>query len=170
MTLARLIRSELEKRGIRTIRRSAQFLGISGELMRCILNKGAVPRDSTITRIAQALGMNPAPLLLAAHRQKLPKDVALFMLDPASPAGGDWQQKRKWPLSQEQCDYLSVIMLPQEIQLIRKYRQLTTEERLQTIGYINYQFATNRVPPPPAPAEPEPLGMEQEQLEPAAVK
>ncbi len=153
MTLARLIQGELDRRGIRTLRRAAQVLGISGELTRRILRRDLVPKDRTIVRIASALEMEPSVLLLAAHRQRLPRAAAAFMLDIALPASGEWKTKRRWPLSQEQWDYLSVLMQAHEIQLIRKYRQLTPEERLQVLGFINYQFETSRVPPPsPQPA------------------
>jgi hypothetical protein len=67
-----------------------------------------------------------------------------FFLEPQKPAGGVWDEKRKWPLSQEQCDYLSKLMSEQEIQLVRKYRQLAEEQRTQTQGYIDYHFETAR--------------------------
>jgi hypothetical protein len=84
-------------------------------------------------------------LVLAAHQQKLPPEVKGYILEPARakdmPGGG----KRKWPLSQEQCEYLSRIMKAEEIQLIRKFRQIDPMQKIQVLGYINYQFETARV-------------------------
>jgi hypothetical protein len=52
---------------------------------------------------------------------------------------------RKHPLSQEQCEYLEKIMKPDEIQLVRKMRQVTDDGRKQICGYVDYMFATQRV-------------------------
>jgi transcriptional regulator with XRE-family HTH domain len=145
MQLAALIRQELEKRNIRTIKKAAQVLAISTESARLILNKGRIPKDRTLIRIAGALGLEPEILIMAGHRQKLPPELRGNILPIETPAGGEWKQKRKWPLSQEQSEYLGKILKPHEIQLIRKCRQLSPEEMHHAIAYIHYMFATKRV-------------------------
>jgi hypothetical protein len=47
-------------------------------------------------------------------------------------------------LSSEQSDYLGKILNPVEFQLIRKYRQVTEEGKIQIIGYVDYTFASRR--------------------------
>jgi hypothetical protein len=148
MKLCTLLRREMQMRGIRTIREAARLFGVSGELTRRILNLGLIPKDRTLVRIAAALDLDPAILITAGHRQKLPRDLREQLLPVAPPTGGGWEQKRKWPLSQEQCEYLGREMKPHEIQLMRKARQLTPEEKTHLIAYIEYMFATQRVPPP----------------------
>ena len=152
--LSRLIRRELDERGIGSLKEAARYLGVSSELARLVLNLGRVPRDRTLVKIAQVLGLEPAVLILAGHRQKLPRELRKDMLTIAAPAGGNWKQKRKWPLSQEQCEYLGRMMQAHEIQLIRKCRQLTPQERVQLAGYVDFQFATSRVSPPEQTGEP----------------
>ena len=149
MEMSDLIKSELQKRGMQPLKTAANALGVSTELLRRVVNGTHIPKDPTLVKIARALDMDPATLILAAHRQKLPSDLCSFTLDPSAPAGGAWQRKRKWPLSQEQCEYLAKILKPHEIQLLRKYRQLTSDEKIKTIGYVDYMFETARVPAPP---------------------
>jgi hypothetical protein len=161
MTVSRIIKQELDRRGFAATRNAAQFVGVSTELLRRIVSQDHIPKDRTLAAIARKLDMDPAVLILAAHVQQLPRELSTFTLTPSSaqPAGGLWQNKRKWPLSAEQCDYLSQVLKPHEIQLLRKYRQLTADEKLQAVGYVNYMFATKRVPPPadiPAGSPPAP--------------
>ena len=54
--------------------------------------------------------------------------------------------KRAWPLTEEQCGQLSKILQLHEIQLIRKSRQLTSEEKQSIISSIDHLFALHRVP------------------------
>jgi transcriptional regulator with XRE-family HTH domain len=150
MKIADLIKQELQNRGLTTITSAARSLGVSPELLRRIVNMDHIPRDRMLAKIARGLGMDPAGLILAAHRQQLPGELCVFTLTPAPPTGCVWQEKRKWPLSQEQCEYLAKVMQPHEIQLLRKYRQLSPEEKAQAIGYLNYMFATKRVFAPDA--------------------
>jgi hypothetical protein len=145
--LATLIREELDKRGVKNLQQAARTLGVSAEAARHVLQLDHVPKDSTLARIAGALGLEPAVLILAGHRQRLPEALHTELLTVASAAGGDWGRKRKWPLSQEQCDYLGVLLQPGEIQLIRRCRQLTPDERIKLAGFVEYRFATSRVSP-----------------------
>jgi transcriptional regulator with XRE-family HTH domain len=145
MTLSDIIGRELAKRGLATLKDSARFLGMSTELVRTILNGSRVPKDKNLIKIAEKLGINTSALILAAHQQNIPHDMQAYLLKPAETAP---KNKRIWPLSLEQCDYLAKIMSPEEIQLMRKYRQLTIEEKIQARGYIHYMFSTKRVPPP----------------------
>ncbi len=148
MDLSTLIRLELDKRGIRTLKEAGSYLGVSTETIRLMLNRGHSPKDKTLLRFARVLGLDPSLLLTASHRQRLPAELRDEMLSVASPPGGQWEKKRKWPLSQEQCDYLGRVMQPHEIQFIRKYRQLNAESKQQTVGYVEYMFATCRVARP----------------------
>jgi len=145
MELSGLIRQELNKRGLTSYRESARFLGMSIEFVRITLQKKHVPKDKNHIRIAERLGIDATPLILAAHQQNLPLDAQSCILQPAEVAS---KSKRIWPLSREQCDYLAKVMSPQKIQFIRKYRQLHPDEKSQTEGYVHYMFATKRVPPP----------------------
>lgn len=144
MQVSTMIRQELAKKGFTNLKDAAKFLGVSTELLRTLVNKGRMPKDRLLIRIADRLGLDRASLVLAAHKQKVPREMHGFFLEPQKPAGGVWDEKRKWPLSQEQCEYLSKLMSEQEIQLVRKYRQLAEEQRTQTQGYIDYHFETAR--------------------------
>jgi transcriptional regulator with XRE-family HTH domain len=157
--LSRLIRRELDKGGVKTLEQTAAAMGVSKELARSILSGGHIPKDRTLIKIAHALGLEPTILILSGHRHKLPLELREEMLPVALPSGGSWEKKRKWPLSQEQCDYLGAVMRPDEIQFIRKCRQLTPEERIQLAGYVNFMFATCRVPPPPEHAGDQPAAV-----------
>jgi hypothetical protein len=144
MMVATIIRRELAKRQFTNLKDAAAFLGVSTELLRMLVNKGRLPKDRLLIRIADRLGLDRVALVLTAHKQKVPRDMHGFFLEPKHPVGGTWEQKRKWPLSQEQCEYLSRIMNEQEIQLVRKYRQLDGDQRSQALGYIDYHFQRAR--------------------------
>lgn len=147
-----MIKGELQKRGLRPLKMAAQTLGVSTELLRRIVNGIHVPKDRTLVKIAQSLELDPAVLILAAHRQKLPRELSSFTLSPVAAETVAWERKRTWPLSQEQCEYLTKVMQPHEIQLIRKYRQLSPDERSKALGYLDFMFQTARVAPPPQAA------------------
>ena len=151
--MSALIKGELLKRGLRPLKEAARTLGVSTELLRRVVNGEHIPKDPTLVKIARGLEMDPATLILAAHLQKLPRELSSYTLSPSAPASGIGRQKRKWPLSQEQCEYLAKAMPPHEIQLIRKYRQLSPEERIQALGYVDFMFQTARVYPQP-PSDP----------------
>lgn len=144
MQISAIVRQELDKRGFANLKSAAQYLGVSTELLRMFVNKGRLPKDRLLIKIADRLGLDRASIVLAAHKQKLPPDLQGFFLEPQKPAAGVWEQKRKWPLSQEQCEYLSRIMNEQEIQLVRKFRQITDEQRTQAMGYLDYHFQIAR--------------------------
>jgi len=147
MNLSDLLRQGLAKRGLVSTAESARFLGTSVELVRKTLRNIRVPKDKTLIRIAERLGIDAAPLILAAHQQKLPLAMRSSFLEPSEVTT---KNKRIWPLSREQCDYLAKVINLQEIQILRKYRQLLPEGKSQTEGYIDYMFTIERIPPPPS--------------------
>lgn len=142
MKLQDMIRQALEKKGLRNLKEAAKVLGISPELLRVTINKGHIPKDSTLILIANKLGLDKSVLILTAHREKVPADVKGFFLAPTSTLMR--REKRKVPLSEEQCNYLAKLMNSEEIQLIRKFRQVTPDGRTQILGYIDFMFATAR--------------------------
>lgn len=146
MKLADIVQEELKKRNVGSLKVASRLLGISPELVRVILTKGHVPKDKTLRVIAQKLGLDMSALVLTAHQQKLPGDIRGHFLTPVPVAGEKWKTKRKYPLSQEQCDYLSHVMSGEEIQLVRKYRQLNEEGKIQSRGYIEYMFGVSKKP------------------------
>jgi hypothetical protein len=145
MKISVMIRESLEKRGLRHLKESSRFLGISTELLRMIVNKGHVPKDKTLVSIAERLDLDVSTLVLAAHRETVPQEMKGYFLSPVSTAPSYATAIRKYPLSQEQCLYLSQVMSAEEIQLIRKLRQVPEDFRKQVIGYVDYMFATKRV-------------------------
>lgn len=149
MKLADIMQGELKKRSVASLKSASRLLGISPELIRVILTKGHIPKDRTLRQIAQKLDLDLSSLVLTAHREKLPGDVKGHFLTPASLQGNNAKIKRKYPLSQEQCDYLSQVMSTEEIQLVRKYRQLNSEGKIQSRGYIEYMFGVSRKPDSP---------------------
>ena len=81
-------------------------------------------------------------LILAAHQEKVPAEVKGFFLAP-SPSKLR-RVKRVSPLSEEQCNYLAAIMEPEEIQMLRKLRQVSDESKLQITGFVDYLFASRK--------------------------
>jgi hypothetical protein len=142
MRIADTIKQALAKKGFHNLKDAAESLDISPELLRVTINKGHIPKDNTLSIIAQKLGLDETALILAAHQEKVPDAVKGFFLSP-TPAK-ERQEKRIFPLSQEQCDYLGKIMRPEEIQIIRQLRQVSEEGKTQIIGYVEYTFATKR--------------------------
>jgi hypothetical protein len=137
-----MIKEALEKKGYRNLKDASKILGISPELVRVIINKGHVPKDKTLRIIATKLGLDKSALILAAHQEKVPVEVKGFFLAPTESKFREG--KRVYPLSQEQCDYLERILSPIEIQMIRKFRQVTEEGKTQIVGYVDYMFASKR--------------------------
>ena len=156
MDLSSLIKQELDKRGLANIKAAAELTGVSTELVRRVMRDGYVPKDRTLAQIARALGLDPTVLILAAHQKKMPQELRGALLPIAEPSRGDWEHKRKWPLSQEQCEYLESVLQPYEIQFIRKYRQLTADAQQQATGFMEYMFATQRASQPAVAAEADP--------------
>jgi len=144
MKISTMIKEALEKRGLRNLKESSQFLGISTELLRMILNKGHVPKDKTLILIAKKLELNAPVLILAAHQETVPEEVKGFFLPPTTAKLRHGMSMRKYPLSQEQCDYLCKIMTAEEIQLVRKLRQVTDDGKKQVLGYVDYMFSLQR--------------------------
>ncbi len=142
MKISEMIRQALDKKGFRNLKDASKALSISPELLRVTLNKGHIPKDRTLGVIANRLGLDKAMLILAAHQEKVPTDVKGFFLPPAQ--SKSWREKRVFPLSEEQCNYLERMMSPQEIQMVRKYRQISQEGKTQIAGYVDYMFATKR--------------------------
>jgi hypothetical protein len=141
MKISDMIRQAVETKGFRNLKDASKALGVSPEILR-ITMKGHIPKDKTLGIIANKLGLDESTLILAAHQEKVPAEVQGFFLSP-SPSKLR-QGKRIFPLSQEQCAYLEKIMSPVEIQMVRKFRQVSEEAKTQIIGYIDYMFASKR--------------------------
>lgn len=142
MKIADLIRQALEKKGFKNLKDASKVLGISPELLRVTINKGHIPKDKTLMLIATKLNLDKSVLILAAHQQKVPAEVKGFFLSPAKPKYKTG--KRKYPLSEEQIIYLEKILNIDEIQMLRKYRQISDEARTQISGYLDYLFANKK--------------------------
>jgi hypothetical protein len=142
MKMSDMIKEALEKKGFRNLKDASKILGISPELVRVIINKGHVPKDTTLRIIATKLGLDKSSLILAAHQEKVPLEVRGFFLAPTESKFREG--KRIYPLSQEQCDYLEKILTTEEIQMIRKYRQVSEEGKMQIAGYVDFMFASKR--------------------------
>jgi transcriptional regulator with XRE-family HTH domain len=143
LKVAGLIKQALEQKGLRSLKHAADALGISQQLLRIMVNREHIPKDATLGQIADKLGMDKAALILAAHREKVPAEVKEYFL--FCPERKTWQKKRVWPLSEEQCYYLGKIMKEEEIQLIRKLRQVSDEARAQIGEYVDYTWASKRM-------------------------
>jgi hypothetical protein len=142
MKIADTIKQALKTKGFRTLKDAAQELEISTELLRVTINNGHLPKDRTLSRIANNLGLDETTLILAAHQEKVPDAVKGFFLLPSDTKKK--KGKRISPLSQEQCDYLEKILRPEEIQIVRKLRQVTEEGKTQIIGYVDYIFVSKK--------------------------
>jgi DNA-binding MarR family transcriptional regulator len=137
-----MIKQALESKGLKNLKDASKALGISPEILRVTINKGHIPKDSTLSIIASKLDLDRSALILSAHQEKVPDDVKGYFLTPAQSKLR--QEKRVFPLSQEQCDYLEKIMSNDEIQIVRKMRQVSEEAKIQIIGYVNYMFETRK--------------------------
>jgi hypothetical protein len=142
LKVAELIKQALEQKGLQSLNHAAKTLGISLELLRIVVNREHIPKDATLGKIADKLGMDKGALILAAHREKVPAEVKGYFLFCSERK--TWQKKRVWPLSEAQCDYLGKIMKQEEIQLIRKLRQVSDEARMQIGEYVDYTWTSKR--------------------------
>ena len=142
MKIADIIKQALEKKGFKNLKDASRVLGISPELLRVTINKGHIPKDKTLMLIANKLNLDKSVLILAAHQQKVPAEVKGYFLSPAKPKYKTG--KRKYPLSEEQIIYLEKILSMEEIQMLRKYRQINDDARTQISGYFEYLFANKR--------------------------
>lgn len=143
MKLAELIMQALERKGYRNLRSAAETLGVSSELLRQTVNRGHIPKDCILERIADKLDLDKSALLLAAHQERFPVEVEGYFLSRKEQK--KFEKKRVWPLSEEQCSYLEKILNESEIQVIRKLRQLPPEEKAQITGYLDYTWAMKRI-------------------------
>ena len=142
MKIADMIRQALEKKGFKNLKDASKVLGISPELLRVTINKGHIPKDKTLILIATKLGLDKSVLILGAHQEKVPTEVKGFFLSPSTTKYR--RGKRKYPLSEEQINYLEKILSIEEIMMLRKYRQVTDEGRTQINGYIDFMFASKK--------------------------
>ena len=142
MKLSEMIRTALDKKGFKNLKDASKVLGISPELLRVIINKGHIPKDNTLIMIAKKLKLDMSVLVLAAHQEKVPNEVKGFFLTPSQ--GKLNRGKRKYPLSEEQTEYLEKILKVDEIMMLRKFRQVTEEARIQIAGYVDYMYASKR--------------------------
>ena len=142
MKIADIIKDALEKKGFRNLKDASKVLGISTELLRVIVNKGHIPKDKTLSAIAVRLGLDKSMLILAAHQEKVPAEVKGFFL---SPSHAKFRRgKRKFPLSEEQINYLEKIITDEELQMLRKMRQVSGEARVQIDAYTDFMYASKR--------------------------
>ncbi len=142
MKISEMIRQALEKKGFKNLKDASKVLGISPELLRVTINKGHIPKDKTLIMIATKLGLDKSVLILAAHQEKVPSEVKGFFLSPSTTKYR--RGKRKYPLSEEQINYLEKILTIEEIMMLRKYRQVSEEAKTQVNGYVDFMFASKR--------------------------
>ncbi len=143
MTVAEMIKRALVQHGFPNIKQAAVALGVSRELLRVTITLGHIPKDAVLGKIAYGLGLDRGELVLAAHQEKVPVEVKGYFLNPAKRRS--WQEKRVWPLSDDQCDYLSKVLNDTEIQILRKLRQISDHQaRVQIAGYVDYTWETKR--------------------------
>jgi hypothetical protein len=139
-----MISQALDKKGHQSLKDAAKVLGISPELLRVTIQKGHIPKDTTLAAIAGKLGIDASSLIMAAHQEKVPLELKGYFLSP-SPAQSNYRTgKRTYPLSAEQCAYLGKIMSPEEIQQLRKFRQINDGAQKQLAGYLDFLFATQK--------------------------
>ena len=143
MKISDMIRQALEKKGFKNLKDASKVLGISPELLRVTINKGHIPKDKTLIMIANKLGLDKSVLILSAHQEKVPAEVKGFFLSPSTTKYR--RGKRKYPLSEEQINYLEKILSIEEIMMLRKYRQVSDEAKTQINGYIDFMYASKRI-------------------------
>jgi len=142
MKISAAIKNSLHKKGFRNLKDASKMLGISPELLRVIIHKEHIPKDKTLMMIAKKLNLDASTLVLAAHQEKVPDEVKGFFLVPSQSKFN--RGKRKYPLSEEQTTYLEKVLNTDEIMMLRKYRQVTDEARLQIAGYVDFTYGTKR--------------------------
>jgi len=142
MKIAEMIRQALEKKGFKNLKDASKVLGISPELLRVTINKGHIPKDKTLIMIAQKLNLDKSILILGEHQEKVPDEVKGYFLSPSQTKLK--RGKRKYPLSEEQINYLEKILSIDEIMMLRKFRQVSDEARVQIAGYVDFMFASKR--------------------------
>jgi transcriptional regulator with XRE-family HTH domain len=143
MKINEMIRQALEKKGFKNLKDASKVLGISPELLRVTINKGHIPKDKTLMMIANKLNLDKSVLILSAHQEKVPDEVKGFFLSPSQTKLK--RGKRKYPLSEEQFNYLEKILNIDELMMLRKFRQVSDEARVQIAGYVDFMFASKRI-------------------------
>jgi len=142
MKISEMIRQALEKKGFKNLKDASKVLGISPELLRVTINKGHIPKDKTLIMIANKLGLDKSVLILSAHQEKVPAEVKGFFLSPSTTKYR--RGKRRYPMSEEQINYLEKILSIEELMMLRKYRQVSEEAKTQINGYVDFMFASKR--------------------------
>jgi hypothetical protein len=142
MKISDIIRQSLEKKGFKNLKDASKVLGISPELLRVTINKGHIPKDKTLIMIANKLNLDKSLLILSAHQEKVPDEVKGFFLSPSQAKFK--RGKRNYPISEEQTSYLEKILSIEEIMMLRKFRQVSDEARVQIEGYVDFMFASKR--------------------------
>jgi len=140
--LAEMIKNALDKKGYKNLKDASKALGISPELLRVTINKGHIPKDNTLTLIAKKLNLDMSVLVLAAHQQKVPNEVKGYFLTPSDAKFS--RGKRKYPLSEEQTNYLAQVMSGEEIAMLRTFRCVNDEARVQILGFMDFMYASKR--------------------------
>jgi len=140
--LAEMIKNALDKKGYKNLKDASKALGISPELLRVTINKGHIPKDNTLTLIAKKLNLDMSVLVLAAHQQKVPNEVKGYFLTPSDAKFN--RGKRKYPLSEEQTNYLAQVMSAEEIAMLRTFRCVNDEARVQILGFMDFMYASKR--------------------------
>ena len=143
MKISEMIKKALDKKGFKNLKEASKVLGISPELLRVTINNGHIPKDKTLTMIAKKLNLDMPMLVLAAHQEKVPDELKGFFLTPAQ--GKFSRGKRKYPLSEEQTTYLDKVLNIDEIMMLRKYRQVTDEARMQIAGYVDFMYGSKKI-------------------------
>ena len=142
MKVSEMIRIAVEKKGFQNMKQASKALGVSPELLRVIINKGHIPKDTTLRMIAKKLNIDMSVLVLAAHQERVPDDLQDFFLTPLQ--GKLNRGKRKYPLSEEQTNYLAEILSDDELVLLRKLRLVTDEARTQIAGYVDFAYGSRK--------------------------
>lgn len=142
MKISEIIKKALDKKGFKNFKDASKVLGISPELLRVTINKGHIPKDNTLTIIAKKLNLDMSTLVLAAHQEKVPDELKGFFLTPSQAKFN--RGKRKYPLSEEQTTYLEKVLNIDEVMMLRKFRQLTDEARIQIAGYVDFMYGSKR--------------------------
>lgn len=142
MKTSEMIKKALDKKGFKNLKDASKVLGISPELLRVIINKGHIPKDTTLTMIAKKLNIDMSTLVLAAHQEKVPNEVKGFFLIPSQAKFN--RGKRKYPLSEEQTTYLEKVLSSDELMLLRKLRLVADEARVQIAGYIDFMYGSKK--------------------------
>jgi lambda repressor-like predicted transcriptional regulator len=142
MKISEMIKAALDKKGYKNLKDASKMLDISPELLRVTINKGHIPKDNTLMIIAKKLNIDMSVLVLAAHQEKVPDEVKGYFLIPSE--AKLTRGKRKYPLSEEQTSYLAKVLSIDDILLLRKFRQVSDEGRLQISGFIDFMYAAKK--------------------------